>query len=480
MCRTETDFLGSIEIPKDALYGIHSLRAKENFENDSKFNIKWYKAIACIKLATYHTYSKFTKALQLRHPEENFKFQTIDETTVDALITAAQELIEGKHFDNFIVPAIQGGAGTSINMNINEIISNRALQILNHKCGDYKKVDPFEHANIYQSTNDVIPSALKLAITEDLFVLENSINELRFELEKKESEYRNVLRNSYTQMQMAVPSSYDKFFGSYNNALSRDWWRVSKCMERIKEINLGGGAVGTGISTPRFYIMNVVQQVQNLTGLALSSSENLSDTTSNLDCFVEIHATLKAHAVNLEKMLSDFRLLSSDLFRNDEFQLPKKQVGSSIMPGKVNPVIPEFVISCAHKVYANDLLVSNLCGQGSLDLNPYIPIIGDCILQSIELLSRANESILKNVVKDLKVDKDTYEKVYRNPSIATALSPYIGYHKASQIAKLMQSDKIDIFMANSELDLIEEEKLERLMEPGNLLQLGFTISDLID
>ena len=297
------------------------------------------------------------------------------------------------HFDHFIVPAVQGGAGTSINMNINEIITNSALLKTGHRCGEYNIIDPLEHANIYQSTNDVIPTALTVAVMKLLQSLEEKINILRQKVEKFEKKNREKLRPGYTQMQEAVPSSFGLLFSTYNEALSRDWWRVSKCSERIKQVNLGGGAIGTGLSLPRFFIMEVVPELRNLTGLPLAHSENLSDATSNLDKWVEIHATLKAHAVNLEKISSDLRLLASDISGYRSSQLPERQVGSSIMPGKINPVIPEFVISASHKIYSNDVLVSSLCGQGTLELNAYLPVIGCAVIESINLLISCNHSL---------------------------------------------------------------------------------------
>ncbi len=243
-------------------------------------------------------------------------------------------------------------------MNINEIITNLSLLKTGNKCGEYTFIDPTEHANIYQSTNDVIPTALTVAVMKLLMDLEDSINSLRQKVEEYERQGREKLRPGYTQMQEAVPSSFGMLFGAYNEALSRDWWRVSKCSERIKQVNLGGGAIGTGMAIPRFFIMEVVPELRNITGLQLAHSENLADATSNLDRWVEIHATLKAHAVNLEKMSSDIRLLASDVAVRKTISIPEKQVGSSIMPGKINPVIPEYAISVAHRVYANDMLIS--------------------------------------------------------------------------------------------------------------------------
>lgn len=479
--RIESDFIGKREIPKDSLWGIHSLRAKENFPDNTQFHKEWYMAVGVVKQACYKTYLDFLKGIDRKFPNQEFPFQLLDKNLIENLNDAADEINLGKHFEHFIVPAIQGGAGTSINMNVNEIISNRALQQAGENCGDYDKVDPFEHANVFQSTNDVIPTSLKVAAIRLLQELEESINNLRLQVEKTESNYRNVLRIGYTQMQAAVPSSYDKLFSTYNNALSRDWWRVSKCFERIKEVNLGGGAIGTGLSIPRFFIMEVVPNLRKLTGLPITRSENLSDATANQDGFVEVHATLKAHAVNLEKMVADLRLLGSDLFQNRELHLPQKQVGSSIMPGKVNPVIPEFVISTAHKVYANDVMISNLSGQGCLELNAYLPSIGHALLDSIKLLIAANNTLAENLFKELSIQSNsTEENVLYNPSVATALSPYVGYHEAAKLAKEMKKNSCTILEANNKLEILSIDKLKELITPEELLKLGFVLSETIN
>jgi len=307
MYRPEKDSLGQKQVPSDALYGIHSVRAIDNFPGTSRFPSEWYKAVGVTKLACYNTYKKFRDAAteKLNH---NTRLKIIDDKVLEALISSALEVSEGKHFDQFIVPAIQGGAGTSINMNINEIIANSALLKNGNKCGEYTIIDPTEDANIYQSTNDVIPTALTVAVMILLQDLQERINQLRQKAEQLEKSSREKLRPGYTQLQEAVPSSFGLLFSTYNEALSRDWWRVSKCSERIKQINLGGGAIGTGLSIPRFFIMEVVPELRRLTGLTLAHSENLCDTTTNMDKWVEIHATLKAHAVNLEKISSDLRL----------------------------------------------------------------------------------------------------------------------------------------------------------------------------
>jgi len=478
MYRIEKDTIGEKQIPSDAMYGIHAKRAKDNFPFISPFSIEWYKAVGTTKLACYNTYRKFHAAATEKYGKE-LPIRMITSEVLEALCQAAAEVADGKYSEHFIVPAIQGGAGTSINMNINEIIANAALLKTGHKCGEYQYIDPVEDANIYQSTNDVIPTALTVAVMILLQHLEEAINKLRKKTEELEKSKREKLRQGYTQLQDALPSSFGMLFSTYNEALGRDWWRVSKCFERVKQVNLGGGAIGTGLSIPRFFIMEVVPELRNLTGLPVAHSENLADATSNFDKWVEIHATLKAHAVNLEKMSSDLRLLASDITGDKILRIPARQVGSSIMPEKINPVIPEFIVSASHKVYSNDMLVSSLCGQGTLELNAYLPAIGNAVIESINLMTACNMTLLSNLFEGMDLNEDiAYKKLISSPSVTTALSPYIGYHKAAEIASLMKAKNLDIFEANSLLRVMDEVRLKKVLQPGNLLKLGFSLDDL--
>jgi aspartate ammonia-lyase len=477
--RTEKDFLGEVSIPEDALYGINALRASQNFDNDTQFSIEWYKAIGQVKQACYLTVLSFIAAAQRKYPGKPLPRGCEDITKIEMLCSVAAEVAEGVYFSHFIIPAMQGGAGTAINMNINEIITNASLIKLGYQPGDYSVIDPFAHANIFQSTNDVVPSALKVAMMKQLNLLEICINQSRTAFEIHERTHRDALRIGYTQMQEAVPSSFGLLFSAWSDALSRDWWRVSKCFERIKVINLGGGATGTAMAIPRYFVMEVTNRLRELTHLPVTRSENHTDTTQNLDSFVEVHAILKAHAVNLEKIASDLRLLGSDLMGQHEVSLPQKQTGSSIMPGKVNPVINEFVISCAHKVYTNDMLISNLCAQGTLELNAYLPTIGHAMLESLHLLIKANESMLSNMIEGLSVESHTaYDKLMSSPSITTALVPLLGYEKASQLARLMKSGKLSIFEANQEMNFLDDHKLKKALLPENLLKTGFSLNDI--
>lgn len=299
--RLESDSIGTLEVQEDALYGIHALRARNNFPDSERFSIEWYQAVAVVKLAYYFCYEKFSQAVQAKFPNGKSLLKLIDSTTIAAMIDTASRMSKGELFEHFIVPAVQGGAGTSINMNINEIIANASLIKLGTVPGNYEIIHPIEHSNIYQSTNDVIPSALRIAIMQLLDKLERKINDTRAYFEELEKRHLSTLRIAYTQMQAAVPTTYGKLFSAYAEALSRDWWRVSKCFERIKVVNIGGSAAGTGLTVPRYFIMELPNVLKNLTDLPTTRSENLSDATSNQDSLVEVHAILKAHAVNLEK-----------------------------------------------------------------------------------------------------------------------------------------------------------------------------------
>jgi aspartate ammonia-lyase len=479
--RSETDFIGTLEMDDHAMYGIHSLRAARNFPDTTRFQPEWYQALGTVKRACLLTYARFSDSVKARYPGASLPVPMIDGRIVDALMEASKEVENMLHYESFIVPAIQGGAGTSINMNVNEIITNRALLLMGWQPGEYTHIDPIEQANIYQSTNDVIPTSLKVALLRLFQKLEISINALRSSLEEKEKASRSSLRIAYTQMQEAVPSSYGRLFSTYCDALSRDWWRVSKCFERIKPVNLGGSAIGTGITVPRYFISQVVQSLQEISGLPLTRAENLQDATCNLDSLVEVHAILKAHAVNLEKMVSDIRLLSSDLVKNREVQIPQLQVGSSVMPGKINPVVPEFVIGAAHKIYSNDQLISGLCALGCLDLNAYIPVIGHAMIESLKLMIASDETLLTNLSNGLQVNSTrSAENLFYSTAISTALLPYIGYNQSALLAHEMKNKNISILEANRNLNILPEEKLLRILQPESLLREGFSIDDILE
>ncbi len=476
--RIESDLIGEVEIPTGALYGIHSVRAVINFPANQPFHLEWYKALGIVKQACYNTARRFRQVASSKGLEKKLPPTVPSTEILDSMAHVASKIYRGEYFEYFIIPGISGGAGTSMNMNVNEIIANAALQELGYKPGDYHKIDPVEDANIFQSTNDVVPTALKVAAMFLLAELENNINLMRSEVERIEGRHRYSLRIGYTQMQEAVPTSYGKMFSSWSEAFSRDWWRISKCVERLKLVNLGGGAIGTGLTLPRFFIMEVVQELQRLTDLPVARSENPADATSNLDSLVEVHSIVKALAVNLEKFTADIRLLASDI-AGKQLIIPSRQAGSSIMPGKVNPVIPEYIIGCTHQVYSNDILITSLCAQGCLELNAYTPVIGHALLGSLKLLNGMCKSLVNNLLKDLDVDvSSSFDRLLCSPTIVTALIPYIGYHQAEKLALFMKQHKCNIGAANEELKVVHPHKLSEVLLPSNLLKLGYSLTDL--
>lgn len=476
--RTESDFLGERTLPKTALYGIHSLRAAENFPDSSRFQIEWYQAMGQVKLACYKTYEAFRGAIA-RSGKPAKGLHTIEQVRLNAMLDAAAKVAAGEHFDQFIVPAIQGGAGTSINMNVNEIIANLALMDCGYVPGQYAEIHPIEDANIYQSTNDVVPTALRVATMVMLKQLEESINRSRAAFEGLEKQYHQTPRMGYTQMQEAVPTTFGRYFSTWADAFGRDWWRVSKAFERIKEVNLGGSAIGTSAAVPRYFAMQVVQHLQQLTALPITRAENLQDITANLDSFVEVHAILKAHAVNLEKMSSDLRLLASDIAGRQQLRLPAVQMGSTIMPGKVNPVIAEYIISMTHQVYSNDALITRLCGQGCLELNAYLPAIGHALLGSIKGLQSCNLALANKLLTGLGVNvSGAWQQTIASPAITTLLVPALGYAAATRIAEAMRQNGWTIFEANQHLQFLPDNTLTKMLSPSEITKGGFTIDDL--
>jgi len=354
--REEKDFLGTTKIPQEAYWGIHTYRAVENFG-----------------VSGYKTHSKFIKAfgyVKLACALVNKDLNKWEVSKSKAIIEACEELIQGKFYDQIVVDLIQGGAGTSLNMNINEVIANRALEILGKNKGEYEFVDPIEDINLYQSTNDVYPTALKIACILLLRKLEKEVIALQESFQEKEKEFADIVKVARTQLMDAVLITLGKEFSAYAEAVSRDRWRIYKCEERLRVVNIGGTAVGTGLSAPRKYIFAVVDKLRDLTGIGLARAENLVENTQNLDVFAEVSGILKAHATSLIKISNDLRLMNSGPAAGlGEIKLPPVQTGSSIIPGKVNPVIPEMVAQVGMKVLGNDVIINQCVAGGQFELN---------------------------------------------------------------------------------------------------------------
>ena len=460
--RIETDLLGKKQIPVHVLWGIHTARAAENFPFSGKtVHPELIKAYGEVKLACAQT------NIQLGFWKENPE-------KAEAIEKACFEMSQGLLNEHIIVDALQGGAGTSTNMNVNEVIANRALQILEEKPGNFKLVSPLDDVNLHQSTNDTYPTALKIAAIRLLRQLEQSVLELQEAFQQKEKEFAHIVKIGRTQLQDAVLTTLGREMSAYAEAFNRDRWRIYKCEERLRVVNLGGTAIGTGLGAPKQFIFTVVDRLRESTSIGLARAENLIDGTQNADVFVEVSGILKACASNLYKISNDLRLLSSGPDAGlGEINLPAKQAGSSIMPGKINPVIPEAVAQVALLVFGNDLVITQACSAGNLELNQFMPVIAHSFLENISLLNNACYSFRKNCISGITANENVCKKQVENSTATvTALIPKIGYENASRIIKTSQKLNISIREAAIKLELISNREFEDSITPEAICKLG--------
>ena len=428
--RIEQDLLGEVAVPAQSLHGAHTERALENFPLAGEpVHGELARAFGAVKLACALT----NRALGAWDGPEG-------EAKADAIERACRELADGRLVAEIVVDRLQGGAGTSTNMNVNEVLANRALQILGEPPGSYDRVSPLDDLNLHQSTNDTYPTALRLAAIELLHRLEEQVVALQEAFQAKEQEFAHIVKVGRTQYQDAVLITLGREMGAYAEALNRDRWRIYKCEERLRVVNLGGTAVGTGFAAPRQYIFRVVDALRELTSIGFARAENLTEATQNTDVFVEVSGILKAHAMSLLKICGDLRLLSSGPEAGlGEIRLPRRQAGSSIMPGKVNPVIPEAVSQAALMVAGYDATIATACGLGSLELNAFLPLVADCLLRSLSLLAHSCEILRRFCVEGIEADEERCAAHVRASSAAaTALVPEIGYDAACQVVRAAQ------------------------------------------
>lgn len=424
--RIERDFLGELTIPTGALHGIHTARALENFPLARRpVHPELARAFGAVKLACAIT----NRALGA---------WTEDAAKADAIESACREMAAGTLDGHIVADLLQGGAGTSTNMNVNEVLANRALDLLAECRGAYERVSPLHDLNLHQSTNDTYPTALKLAAIRLLHVLEQAVVALQESFQDAEKRFAHVVKVGRTQMQDAVLTTLGREMSAYAEAINRDRWRIYKCEERLRVVNLGGTAIGTGLSAPRPFIFQAVENLRDVTGIGFARAENLIDATQNADVFVEVSGILKAHAVSLLKICSDLRLLASGPEAGlGELRLPARQAGSSIMPGKVNPVIPEAVSQVAMLVMGHDAVIAMACASGNLELNPFLPLVAACLLESLDLLARADDILRRHCVEGLEADEARCRQhVENSTAAATALMPVLGYELAGEAALL--------------------------------------------
>jgi aspartate ammonia-lyase len=458
--RKERDLLGEREVPALALWGIHTLRAVENFPLSGR------RAAP----ALVHAYGLVKQACG----RTNRELGSLAVREAGAIEAAAAEMAEGKLDEHMLVDALQGGAGTSLNMNVNEVLANRALLLLGRGPGDYAVIDPLDHVNLHQSTNDTYPTALKVAAIGGLRALEKAVVELQEAFQSKERELADVVKVGRTEMQDAVLTTLGREMGAYAEAFTRDRWRIYKCEERLRVVNLGGTAIGTGLGAPRAYIFRVVDVLREITGFGLARAENLVEATQNADVFVEVSGMLKACASSLWKVCSDLRLLSSGPSAGlGEIRLPPRQAGSSIMPGKVNPVVPEAVTQAAIKVLANDQAITLAASSGSLELNPFLPLVADALLGSLGLLTAACRLLARECVSGITADVEQCQShVHGGTAALTALVERIGHAASNDLARAVAAGEGSLRELAVGRGLLSAEEYVALTSPGRVNQLG--------
>lgn len=465
--RIEHDLLGDREIPADAYWGIHTLRAVENFP------------ISGQTLQTAPELVIALAAIKQAAALANHELGLLGKERVDAIVAACREIRAGSLHDQFVVDLIQGGAGTSTNMNANEGIANRALEILKKSRGDYSCLHPNEHVNLGQSTNDVYPTALKVAALTAIKRLLGAMASLRCAFDAKALEFADVLKMGRTQLQDAVPMTLGQEFGTYALMLAEDESRLSEASLLLLEINLGGTAIGTGICTHPDYAECVRRQLAEITGLEVATAPNLIEATQDCGSFVQLSGVLKRVAVKLSKTCNDLRLLSSGPRAGfNEINLPAKQAGSSIMPGKVNPVIPEVVNQVAYEVIGNDLTITMAAEAGQLQLNAFEPIIFYSLNRSLVHLTAACRTLENNCIVGITANRDHLRYIVENSiGVVTALNTHLGYEVATQIAMEAHSTGRGVYDLVLEKKLMSVDQLERVLLPENLIGIKTATRD---
>ncbi len=459
--RKEKDSLGELEIPDSAYYGINSLRGLKNFpKSGERVNLYLIKAYFQVKQAAAETNYKCGLLFKEKYDAIEEAIRELLKETDNAIEQNSQEI-----YSKIITDPYQGGAGTSLNMNINEIIANKSLEILGKEKGDYASINPLDDVNMSQSTNDTFPTALKVASVYLIRQLADSLAALQNSLQKKEVEFKNVLKLGRTQLQDAVPITLGQEFGAYAQAIARDRWRVYNAEERLRTINLGGTAVGNSVSAPKEYVLNVCSILKKITKLPMAKSEDLIDATQNLDMFVEVHGIIKASAVSLTKICNDLRFLASGPSGGiGEINLEPKQAGSTIMPGKVNPVILENAIQLCELVKGNDLIIANLASSGNLELNPFIPMLGHLFLKSIELLKECTINLAYNCIDGISANAERCKlNLINSSAIAASLISTFGYETIQELVNYAHKNKIPFVKALMKSKLLNEKEMYNII-----------------
>ena len=465
--RCETDSIGSKNVPQSAYYGVQSLRAAENFHiTGLSLHPEIINSLAYIKKACAVT---------------NCEVGLLDKKKAKAIMQACDEILQGKLHEYFIVDPIQGGAGTSINMNANEVIANRAIELLGGNKGDYTLINPNDDVNCGQSTNDVIPTAGKITTLRLLEQVHKQLLRLYQAFLIKSEEFNDVIKMGRTQLQDAVPIRLGQEFKAYAAAVKRDLERIYKAMDEMRSVNLGGTAIGTGLNADTLYLQRIVPVLTKISGVKLMQAEDLIDSTQNLDSFVVVSGAIKTCAVTLSKISNDLRLMSSGPRTGfGEINLPAKQNGSSIMPGKVNPVIPEVVNQVAFNIIGNDVTITMAVEAGQLELNAFEPIIFYNLFQSIDTLAYAAKTFVDNCVMGITANEERCRQLVDNSvGIITAICPHVGYKKASELAKEAIISEKSVRELVLSKGLLGEKDIDRILDPKHMTEPGISGKELL-
>lgn len=458
--RKEHDLIGELEVPDESLWGIHTARALANFK------------ISGVPIGHYRNLVRAIGLVKLAAVRVNARIGGLETDKAHYIELACQEVISGRLDKEFVVDAIQGGAGTSTNMNANEVIANRAIEFMGGKPGEYELIHPLNDVNRSQSTNDVYPTALRLALIFELQQLIDSMTDLQSSYQRKAEEFMMIIKMARTQLQDAVPITLGQEFHAFAVSTGNDISRLKELLPLLLEINLGGTAVGTELNTPHGYTQEVVQELSNLTKFQFVSPEDLVEATQSAGVLISFSSMLKRIAVRQSKIASDLRLLSSGPRAGfNEINLPEQQAGSSIMPGKVNPVIPEVINQIAFTVIGNDLTVTLAAEGGQLQLNAFEPIIARSILMSITYLRNGFSTLTKNCIDGITANADYLRSEVENSiGLVTALSPQLGYENATGVARHAQQNNCSVKQAVLEMKLMTEAEFEAAM--GDLISLA--------
>ena len=466
--RTEHDSMGEIQVPADRYWGAQTQRSFENFKiGAEKIPMEIIRAFAILKKAAAMA---------------NHRLGKLDETRLSLISAVCDEILAGKLDGHFPLAVWQTGSGTQSNMNVNEVIANRAIELLGGEKGDYALVNPNDHVNYGQSTNDVFPSAGKLAVLKLLVRAQIQLERLSEALEAKAEEFDDVLKMGRTQMQDAVPIRLGQEFRAYSWVVRRDIARFERAKDEMRRLNMGGTAIGTGINADERYLRRIIPNLSKVTGLELVQASDLIDATQNLDGLVAVSGAVKTCAVNLSKMSNDLRLMSSGPRCGfSEINLPPRQNGSSIMPGKVNPVIPEVVSQVAFNIIGNDVTVTMAAEAGQLELNAFEPIIFYNLIQSVETLTYAVHTFVDNCVTGITANRERCrDMVEHSVGIITALCPHVGYEKAAEVAKRAIETGAPVRRLILEEGLLDEAALDKILDPYSMTEPGISGKELLE